>query len=93
MVITPTEWVNSIVLVVKKNNKLRIYMDPRNLNKAIKRSHYPLLSFQVIKIQLSNAKYFLTLDAHSDFWMKKVLTFVHLIHLLVDINSVDCHMI
>lgn len=68
-VTTPTEWVNSIVIVVKKNNKLRICLDPRNFNKAIKRSHYPLPTFEVIKTQLSNAKYFSTLDANSGFWM------------------------
>lgn len=25
----PTSWVNSIVIVIKKNNKLRICLDPR----------------------------------------------------------------
>ncbi|XP_050548981.1 uncharacterized protein K02A2.6-like [Daktulosphaira vitifoliae] len=65
----PTSWVSSIVLVVKKNKKLRICLDPRNLNKAIKRSHYPLPNFEVIKTQLSQANFFSTLDANSGFWM------------------------
>jgi transposase InsO family protein len=68
-VTTPTSWVSSIVLVIKKNKKLRICLDPRNLNKAIQRSHYPLPTFEVIKTQLSNAKVFSTLDANSGFWM------------------------
>ena len=38
----PTDWVNSIVVVEKPNDNLRIYVDPRNLNKAIKRSHYAI---------------------------------------------------
>ena len=35
----PTDWVNSMV-VVEKSNNLRICIDPRNLNQAIKRHHY-----------------------------------------------------
>lgn len=33
----PTEWVNSIVLVSKPNGRIRLCLDPRNLNKAIVR--------------------------------------------------------
>ena len=35
----PTEWVSSLVIVEKKNGKLRICLDPRSLNKAIMREH------------------------------------------------------
>lgn len=31
----PTKWVNSIVLLEKPNGKLRICLDPRNVNVAI----------------------------------------------------------
>lgn len=65
----PTSWVNSIVIVIKKNNKLRICLDPRNLNKAIKRSHYPLPNFENVKSRLNGSCYFSTLDASSGFWM------------------------
>ena len=34
----PTDWVSSLVIVVKKNGDLRICLDPRDLNKAIKRA-------------------------------------------------------
>jgi len=37
----PTEWVNNMV-VVDSGEKLRICLDPRALNKAIKRAHYPI---------------------------------------------------
>jgi hypothetical protein len=33
----PTEWVNALSLVEKKNGSLRVCMDPVPLNKAIKR--------------------------------------------------------
>ena len=36
----PTEWVSSMLVVVK-NNKLRICLDPHNLNKAIRRQQMP----------------------------------------------------
>ena len=37
----PSDWVNSMVTVIKPNGKLRICIDPRDLNKAIKREHSP----------------------------------------------------
>lgn len=36
----PTEWVSSLVLVTKPNGKLRLCLDPRNLNKAIVRPRF-----------------------------------------------------
>ena len=36
----PTKWVNSVVVTEKKNVKVRVCLDPRDLNKAIKREHY-----------------------------------------------------
>lgn len=38
----PTEWVSSLVLVEKPNGSLRVCLDPRNLNKAIRRHHHKL---------------------------------------------------
>ena len=38
----PTEWVNALVVVSKPNGKLRICLDPRPLNNAIKRQHHRL---------------------------------------------------
>ncbi|KAL1249127.1 hypothetical protein QQF64_020132 [Cirrhinus molitorella] len=41
----PTEWVNALVVVEKpKSQKLRVCLNPRDLNKAIQRPHYPLPS-------------------------------------------------
>ena len=36
----PTDWVSSIVYVCKSNGKLRLCLDPKDLNKAIMRYHY-----------------------------------------------------
>lgn len=35
----PTQWVNPIVIVEKSNGKLRICLDPRDLNTAVMREH------------------------------------------------------
>ena len=43
----PTLWVNSMVNE-KRNGDLRICIDPRDLNKAIKREHYQLSTQQEI---------------------------------------------
>ena len=36
----PTEWVSSLVVVEKPNGKVRLCLDPRDLNKAIQREYY-----------------------------------------------------
>ena len=62
-----TDWVSSMVTVVKPN-KLRICIDPKDLNRAIKRRHYPLPTVEEIATSLSKAKVFSVLDAKSGFW-------------------------
>ena len=37
----PTDWVSSVLAVPKKDGSVRICLDPKDLNTAIKRSHYP----------------------------------------------------
>ena len=64
----PTDWVNSMVTVVKPNGKLRICMDPKDLNKAIKREHYPMKTIEEILPLMSNAQIFSKLDASCGFW-------------------------
>ena len=43
----PTDWVLSMITVVKPN-KLRICIDPKDLNRAIKRSHYPMPTIEEV---------------------------------------------
>ena len=63
----PTPWVNSMVTVVKPN-KVRICIDPRDLNTAIKREHFPMKTIEEIIAEMPNAKVFTVLDATSGFW-------------------------
>ncbi|KAK2726721.1 hypothetical protein QYM36_007527, partial [Artemia franciscana] len=64
----PTEWINSMVLVEKKDGGVRICIGPVDLNKAIKRPHYPIPTFEDAIADLSGAKYFSKLDATSGYW-------------------------
>ncbi|KAK0141090.1 hypothetical protein N1851_021892 [Merluccius polli] len=71
----PSEWVNSFVVVEKpRTGKLRVCLDPRDLNKAIKRPHYPLPTLEDITHKLAGAKYFSVLDARSGYWAIKLTT-------------------
>ena len=63
----PTEWVSSLVVVEKPNGKVRLCLDPRDLNKAIQREHYPMQTVEEVAAELSDAKVFSVLDATSGY--------------------------
>ena len=67
-VVEPTSWVSSLVIVKKSNGKIRVCLDPRDLNRAVKRSHYPLPTIEEVATRLSGAKVFSVLDAKCGFW-------------------------
>ena len=62
----PTEWVSSMVVSCKKE-KIRICIDPKDLNKFIKREHYPMKTIDDIVTEIPNAKVFSVLDANPAF--------------------------
>jgi len=51
-----------------KPGKLRICMDPRDLNRAIKREHYQMPTIEEIATRLSGARVFTVVDAKNGFW-------------------------
>ena len=63
----PTPWISSMVVVPKNNGSLRICSDPKDLNRAILREHYPLPTIDDIATRLHGAKIFSTLDMRSGF--------------------------
>lgn len=68
----PTGWVNSFVGVEKpKTKSLRIWLDFKALNSAIRRPHYSMRTFDEVVSQLSGAAYFSVLDATS--WILKLI--------------------
>ncbi|KAK2725781.1 hypothetical protein QYM36_000313 [Artemia franciscana] len=64
----PMEWVNSIVIVEKPEGSLRLCLDPRNLNKCIKRPHHPIPTFDDVATKGTNFKKFSKLDARHGYW-------------------------
>ena len=64
----PTLWISSMVIVPKKNGTLRICLDPQDLNRAIRREHYPLPTIENVTTQLHGAKVFTVLDVRKGFW-------------------------
>ena len=65
-----------MVVVPKANGKLRICLDPKDLNRAILWEHYPLPTIEDIATRLHGAKVFTKLDLQSRFW-----------HIVLDENS------
>ena len=64
----PTDWVNSCVCVTKPNGKLRLCLDPKDLNKAIKRPHHYTPTLDDVLPKLNGAQFFAILDARSGYW-------------------------
>ena len=64
----PTDWVNSLVCVTKSNGTLRLCLDPKDLNRAIKRPHHRTPTLDEVLPRLSDAKYFSIVDARSGYW-------------------------
>ena len=54
----PTDWVNSLVVREKPNGSLRICLDPKDLNKAIKSKHYPIPIVDMVTNGLQGATCF-----------------------------------
>ena len=67
-VTSPTAWISSMVTIPTKNGKLRICLDPKDLNRAVQREHYPLPTIEDVATRLHGAKVFTKLDARNGFW-------------------------
>lgn len=68
----PTPWVNALVIAAKKDNGLRICLDPRPLNNAIQRAHFQLPTITDLSTRLRGSCFFSVLDANSGFWMIQI---------------------
>ena len=63
---TPTPWINNMV-AVKTPTKLRICLDPQELNKAVYRNHFPTQMLEELAPKLSSARIFTVVDAKDGF--------------------------
>ena len=64
----PSDWISSVVVVTKPNGKIRLCIDPKPLNKALKRNNYPLGTIDDVLPELSKARIFSVADVKNGFW-------------------------
>jgi len=63
----PTDWVSSLLLVEKPNGKLRLCLDPTDLNRAIKREHYVIPTSEDVIAKLHGKRIFTVIDMKDAF--------------------------
>ena len=63
-----TDWCSSITYAIKKDGSIRICLDPKWLNKALKRCPHKIPTVEELNPQLANAKFFTKLDAKAGYW-------------------------
>lgn len=66
-----SEWTSNI-LIVRRNDKLRLCIDPVDLNKALLDVKYQIPKLEEILPELHQAKVFSCLDAKKGFWNLKL---------------------
>ena len=64
-----TDWINSIVPVAKPDGLIRLCLDPKDLNKSIKRNQYYAKTIDEVSAELRDSRYFTVVDANSGYWM------------------------
>jgi hypothetical protein len=64
----PTSWVSSVAIATKKSGDIRVCIDPRPLNTALKRERHQMVILDEILPELAKAKVFSTVDLRSGYW-------------------------
>ena len=64
----PTDRVSNAVIVTKPSEDLRICIDPKELNKALKWERYPIPVIENVLPELSKARVFTKVDDRNGYW-------------------------
>ena len=83
----PTPWVASLVTIQKPYGQIQVCIDPKDLNRVLRRSHYPTPTIDEILPELSRAKVFSTVRMGSG--MLNSTTTAHALQLLIHLPD-DC---
>ena len=68
----PTEWVSQVVVVPKANGRIRVCLDPQELNKVLIRERYTLPTVNDVLHDLRQSKFFTKADCSSGYWQVKL---------------------
>ena len=68
----PTPWINSLVIVEKRDGPLSLCLDPRDLNKAIRREHHRIPTAEDIASRLLGKKLFSVVDEKDGVWQVRL---------------------
>ena len=69
----PTHWVSSLAYSRKSSGRLRICLDPNDINRAIKSPHYHTRTLEEIIDKLAGATFFSKLDAHHGIGLYRLI--------------------
>jgi hypothetical protein len=64
----PTPWCSNLHVVPKKENDVRLTIDPKDLNNALQREYHPTTTVEDIMQRCGKAKYFTVLDANQGYF-------------------------
>ena len=64
----PMDWVSSITYIQKANGKLRLCLDPRNLNEAICHDNHKAPTVEEVAHEFVHSHFFTKLDACHGYW-------------------------
>jgi hypothetical protein len=67
----PTPVVSNMV-IARRNGKLRICIDPTDVNKVVLRRHYPLKTIEEIAARIKDSTKFTILDCKKGFWQIQI---------------------
>ncbi|XP_014673997.1 PREDICTED: uncharacterized protein K02A2.6-like [Priapulus caudatus] len=68
----PSDWVSSLAYSHKKDGSLRVCLDPRYLNRALKRPYHKIPTVEELTHHFAGAKVFSKLDAKAGYWSIKL---------------------
>lgn len=76
------EWIHNLVLIEKPNGKIRVCLDPKELNSSLKDNFYQIPTVEDLTLKLSGSQFYSVLDLKDGFWQieleeesKKLCTF------------------
>ena len=68
----PTEWLHNLVITEKKDGRMRLCLDPRPLNKVIKRERHQIPTMADVQARLAGKAVFTVVDMKDAFWHVKL---------------------